>query len=112
MQNTRKFTQEVKDEWVKALESGRYTQGFTNMKYKDRKNKTRHCCIGVLGEIYPELHNEDTSVERKECAYDFLDRNGIEFQDIWKVNDKIDTQPEDLDYSNVIETIKNLPVKE
>ena len=51
-----KFTPELKRKWVKALRSGKYTQGFGYLKAKasDPINKDTHCCLGVLGEILPK----------------------------------------------------------
>lgn len=43
---------EVAKKWVSALRSGKYTQGKKALKYKTKNNVTRHCCLGVLCELY------------------------------------------------------------
>jgi hypothetical protein len=44
----------VMKKWVKALRSGKYKQGRDLLKQLDRKNQPRHCCLGVLCELYNE----------------------------------------------------------
>lgn len=41
------MTSELKSEWVKALRSGEYKQGFGML----RDNGGGHCCLGVLGDL-------------------------------------------------------------
>lgn len=50
-----KFTQEIKDNWLNALKSGNYIQGYRRLKTKYNENVTHYCCIGVLGNIIPDL---------------------------------------------------------
>lgn len=39
------FTQEIKDNWLTALKSGKYTQGYIALKdFKEEKEV--FCCIG------------------------------------------------------------------
>jgi hypothetical protein len=45
--------QEVAQKWIKALRSGKYKQGRKALKYRD-KGVTRHCCLGVLCELYQQ----------------------------------------------------------
>lgn len=42
--------QEIKDEWVKRLESGQYQQGQGHLRTEDDK----YCCLGVLCEMAVE----------------------------------------------------------
>jgi hypothetical protein len=51
------LTQELKDRWVAALESGTYLRGTGQLAYPDQTNwgKTYHCCLGVLREIEPQI---------------------------------------------------------
>lgn len=42
------------EKWVKALRSGKYKQGQGLLKQTTEQNKTSHCCLGVLCEIYNE----------------------------------------------------------
>jgi hypothetical protein len=44
----------VMKKWVKALRSGKYKQGRDLLKQLDSKNQPRHCCLGVLCELYNE----------------------------------------------------------
>ena len=43
---------EVAKKWVKALRSGKYKQGYGYLKQLNSKNQPRHCCLGVLCELY------------------------------------------------------------
>ena len=43
---------EVSKKWVKALRSGKYKQGKCYLKQFNSKNQPRHCCLGVLCELY------------------------------------------------------------
>lgn len=46
----------VAEKWVKALRSGKYKQGKNVLKYKSRNGTLRHCCLGVLCELYQKEH--------------------------------------------------------
>lgn len=40
------------NKWVKALRSGKYTQGHSYLrKYDEETDSPKHCCLGVLCEI-------------------------------------------------------------
>ena len=42
----------IKNKWLKALRSGKYTQGYTQLiNYDDQGNEISHCCLGVLGVV-------------------------------------------------------------
>lgn len=43
---------EVAKKWVKALRSGKYKQGQGYLKQYTNKGELRHCCLGVLCELY------------------------------------------------------------
>ena len=45
--------QEVAQKWIKALRSEKYKQGRRALKYRD-KGVVRHCCLGVLCELYQQ----------------------------------------------------------
>ena len=47
---------EIAKKWVKALRSGRYQQGKQALKVKSKRGITRHCCLGVLCELYQNAH--------------------------------------------------------
>lgn len=44
----------VAEKWVKALRGKKYKQGRSLLKKKDSKGVTRHCCLGVLCELYQQ----------------------------------------------------------
>jgi hypothetical protein len=111
----KKFTQEVKDAWLNALKSSHFKQGFSRLVTKGET--VRHCCIGVLGEIDPDLNNSSNDTS---CPYNFLNRTigTIKMDMLWNKNDEYSldsaSRPEDYkdDYSNVIPLIEALPVQE
>lgn len=43
---------EVAKKWVKALRSGKYKQGETYLKQLNDNGQAKHCCLGVLCELY------------------------------------------------------------
>lgn len=43
------------DEWIEALESGRYEQGRSVLRNKMKTGSTKYCCIGVLCELDDEF---------------------------------------------------------
>lgn len=45
---------EIAKKWVKALRSGKYKQGKGYLKQFNSKNEPRHCCLGVLCELYDQ----------------------------------------------------------
>ena len=68
---------EIAKEWVKMLRSKKYKQGKSALKYKYR-GVTRHCCLGVLCELYQKTHKKKMrvkqgvgSVDTPESAVDY-----------------------------------------
>lgn len=45
---------QIAKKWVKALRSGKYKQGKGYLKQFNSKNEPRHCCLGVLCELYDQ----------------------------------------------------------
>jgi len=45
---------EIAKKWIKALRSGKYKQGKVYLKQLNSKNEPRHCCLGVLCELYDQ----------------------------------------------------------
>jgi len=45
----------IAEKWISALRSKKYKQGRHALKYKT-KDGTRHCCLGVLCELYQKAH--------------------------------------------------------
>lgn len=67
---------EVAKKWVKALRSGKYKQGKGYLKKFNSKNKPRHCCLGVLCELYNDTmkkNHKKTLETRSITKYDSLD---------------------------------------
>jgi len=56
---------EIAKKWVKALRSGKYKQGKGYLKQFNSKNEPRHCCLGVLCELY----NESMKKNHKQTLY-------------------------------------------
>lgn len=111
------FTQEIKDNWIEALESGKFTQGYCALQSDINPVISTFCCIGVLGHITEGLNN-NTSANDSSNPYCVLQNSGIDVDPIWKKNDQYSSEkksrPKDYkdDYSNVLEIIKSLPVRE
>ena len=64
------MNKEISKRWIDALP--RYTQGRENLKTDDFSNDGfRHCCLGVLCELYAEETGEDIwgAPEGDESAY-------------------------------------------
>ena len=45
---------DVKQKWVEALRSGKFKQGRCHLKW-EADDGMRHCCLGVLCELYVEV---------------------------------------------------------
>lgn len=45
---------DIAKKWVRALRSGKYKQGKGYLKQLNSKNEARHCCLGVLCELYDQ----------------------------------------------------------
>lgn len=118
-----KFTQEIKDRWLEALKSGNYIQGYGDLVYMNngelnhiKNNKMLHCCIGVLGDIIPELDSNITDNQNVSCPYNFLNNaiDELTVDKLIRLNDfhhpQCVNRPIDYkdDYSNVIPFIEGL----
>lgn len=68
---------EVAKKWVKALRSGKYKQGQRYLKQFNSKNQPRHCCLGVLCELYDETmkKNHKKTLVSKTCGDLFVKFN-------------------------------------
>lgn len=114
-----KFTQVIKDQWIEALESGRFTQGYTQLVIEQIINDSTvktYCCIGVLGEICDFLNNGDGlyNIIEEKNPYTFLEDNiGKDYKiKLWHLNDWEFVIRSEHDYSNVLPFIRELPVSE
>ena len=101
-----KFTQEIKDNWLANLKSGKYVQGIGRLVREVPLKQ--HCCLGVLGDCTDGLNNDLMSGTD---PYYFLTNNiGHSYMErLWKTNDRL-TDGDNRDYSNVIPLIEALPV--
>lgn len=45
------MTESIKTKWIKALRSGKYTQGQGSLKSSDDPKTATFCCLGVLADI-------------------------------------------------------------
>lgn len=108
-----KFTEEIKQNWLNALKSGKYKQGYTRL----RQQGGRYCCLGVLADITPGLSIDASgySSGADSCVYQFLGACGISDYHLYRTNDSYAPggleRPEGYkdDYSNVIPLIEALP---
>jgi hypothetical protein len=69
---------EIAKRWIKALRSGKYKQGQSFLKQYDTKNQPRHCCLGVLCELYNESmkKNHKKTITVKTCDDEFSLKHG------------------------------------
>lgn len=105
-----KFTQEIKDKWLKALKSGEYEQ--FNGQLRNPENHKQCCCIGVLCNVLNEPINEVGMDNLNKDIYEQL-HNNITAQlteKLWRINDKSYEENDVRDYSEVIPIIEQLPV--
>lgn len=55
----------VKAKWVAALRSGKYKQARGRLrKINAKTGEARHCCLGVLCELYVEETGKTTNMDR------------------------------------------------
>lgn len=77
----------VAEKWVKALRSKKYKQAKSVLKIKNKSGVVRHCCLGVLCELYQQdmrkhkrkplpvsaenAHAHDSELPKTSQIYDF-----------------------------------------
>lgn len=49
---------EIADKWVAALRSGKYVQGTESLR-----DNGKHCCLGVLAELYNSEHDDKCPID-------------------------------------------------
>lgn len=54
----------IAQKWVEALRSGKYRQGKMALKTKSKRGTVRHCCLGVLCELYNKNHKNKLKVKK------------------------------------------------
>jgi hypothetical protein len=69
---------EIAKKWIKALRSGKYKRGEGFLKHFNSKNQPRHCCLGVLCELYNESmkKNHKKTLTVKTSNSGFCPENG------------------------------------
>jgi hypothetical protein len=67
---------EIAKRWIKALRSGKYKQGQSFLKQYDTKNQPRHCCLGVLCELYNESMKKNHKKTLTTKTFDNVFGNG------------------------------------
>ena len=67
--------------WVKALRSGKYKQGQSFLKQFNSKGQPRHCCLGVLCELYNDTmkNNHKRTIPVKSHDDSHLDYGYVTF---------------------------------
>lgn len=65
----------IAEKWVKALRSGRYKQGKRALKTKSKRGVVRHCCLGVLCELYNKEHKNKLKVKKSDDPFDNVEFN-------------------------------------
>ena len=108
-----KFTQEVKEKWVNALESGTYEKGTGQLKISNK-----YCCIGVLVEIMDDIKINETGIEfESTIGYNHTKGYqrgglGLEYSLVESLIDLNDSDyGEDKTFKNMIPHIKELEVE-
>ena len=56
---------DIAKKWIRALRSGKYKQGKGYLKQFTSKHEPRHCCLGVLCELY----NDTMKKNHKKTLY-------------------------------------------
>lgn len=73
---------DIAKKWVKALRSGKYKQGENFLKQFNSRGQPRHCCLGVLCELYNDImkKNHKRTISVEECNDEpILDHGYVKF---------------------------------
>lgn len=80
----------IATKWASALRCGKYKQGKNALKTKSKKGIIKHCCLGVLCELYNKEHKKKlktTQSNGHEISRSISGRNNISkvfsFEDSW-----------------------------
>lgn len=67
--------------WVKAFKSKKYKQGTGTLKHYDNNAQARHCCLGVLCELYNDQmrKNKKKTLSEKTLNHDSFSHGVVEF---------------------------------
>jgi len=58
----------IAEKWIKALRSGKYRQGKKVLKQRSKRGVVRHCCLGVLCELYQKEHDRKMEIKQTSPA--------------------------------------------
>lgn len=61
---------EIAKRWIKALRSGKYKQGQNYLKQFNKKGEVKHCCLGVLCELYNDTMKKSHKKTLNEKIWD------------------------------------------
>lgn len=61
----KKMNQEIKEQWVEALRSGKYKQGQGQL----RDDNNKFCCLGVLCNLHAQAHPEIAAQQEDPSSY-------------------------------------------
>ena len=54
----------IAQKWIKALRSNKYKQGKMALRTKTRHGTVRHCCLGVLCDLYNKDHKRKLKIKK------------------------------------------------
>lgn len=71
---------DVKEKWIQALRSDNYSQGYRQLRKHPHKDTftTRHCCLGVLCDLYNEEHDNSHWMSRSTFV---VEKEGEEYME-------------------------------
>jgi hypothetical protein len=109
-----KFTKELKEAWLEALRSGKYTQYGGKLMNPDNPNEM--CCLGVLSTLLPNVSITNDGynciLDDEEVAYEPFNKMGLhqgdEKYNLAHNNDKSYSKGV-RDFSVVIPIIETIP---
>ena len=71
------MNKKVAKQWIKALRSGKYKQGQSTLKQYNHKKEARHCCLGVLCELYNDTMKKN---HKKTLSEKVINTHKYEFE--------------------------------
>lgn len=54
----------IAQKWIKALRSNKYKQGKMALRTQTRHGTVRHCCLGVLCDLYNKDHKRKLTIKK------------------------------------------------
>lgn len=80
----------IKKRWLEALRSGEYKQGRSFLRAKDKNGDLRHCCLGVLTDLFVNDHvgtrwyEEDKDQFTRRVSYEFDGAEDYPSERVWR----------------------------